>query len=67
MQMPPHCSPLAGEQLMSCPLKSQFQSQRDKPLSPTCQSRADTVVIDTAEINKKIDNTDEAFSILIFI
>jgi hypothetical protein len=61
MHMPPHWSPLAGTQRMSRPLKSQFQSQRAKPASPTCQWRADTVIIDTAAINKKIDKTDEIF------
>jgi hypothetical protein len=65
MQTPPHCSPLAGEVPMSRPLKSQFRSQRLKPLSPTCQARADTVVIDTAAISKKIDKTDETFILII--
>jgi hypothetical protein len=67
MQMPPHWSPAAGTQRMSRPLKSQSMSQRVKPPSPNFQTRADTVVIDTAAINKKIDKTDEIFFILIFI
>jgi hypothetical protein len=67
MQMPPHWSPAAGTQRMSRPLKSQFMSQRVKPPSPNCQWRADTVVIDTAAISKKIDKTDEAFIFILIL
>jgi hypothetical protein len=62
MQMPPHCSLLAGNWPMSCPLKSQSLSKRVKPFVPTFQLRADTVVIDdTAAINRTIDETFNLF------
>jgi hypothetical protein len=42
---------------MTLPTKWQLLSQRTKPLSPIFQNRADTVVIDTAAMSRKIDKT----------
>jgi hypothetical protein len=57
MQMPPHCSPRLGIEPMTLPTKWQLLSQRTKPLSPIFQNRADTVVIDTTAMSRKIDKT----------
>ncbi|XP_046647736.1 acetylcholine receptor subunit alpha-like 2 [Daphnia pulicaria] len=45
---------LHGQQNDSC---GPSRSQRDKPLSPSCQIRADAVDIDTAVVSRKIDQT----------